>query len=66
MEFLNFEKVSFRPTPTFKIYVQNWVDASDRLQVLQKKSSNSVKEINFYVLFNKYINWVDCLKMYFT
>jgi len=32
------------------------VDASDRLQVLQKKSSNSVKEINFYVLFNKYIN----------
>jgi len=36
MEFLNFEKASFRPTLTFNIYVQNWVDASDRLQVLQK------------------------------
>ena len=37
MEFINSQKVSFHPTPTFNIYVQNWVDASDRLQVLQQK-----------------------------
>jgi hypothetical protein len=36
MEFLNFKKVLFRPRPTFNIYMQNWGESSDRLQVLQQ------------------------------
>jgi len=45
--------------PTFIIDVQNWVNASDRLQVLRQKSLNSVKGINLYVLRNKHTNYIQ-------